>query len=218
MKFKETNEHFFYNKFSKEYVFYKEHGKNSVITIDVLCTASPTETFVMIGKQRFPATESLLTTFSSSYNKVKKTYTWSGKLNKVSRRVDSNMFRIGFQVCGEDITSQAIRVLSKQKKRALVCIGNDKPPEKKYRASIREGTTSSHIRTIFREELKRTLAPISTRLATLASKVNGLESKVNGLENKVKGLNARVKALEETCNENALNTLFSPFDEESYQK
>ena len=76
MKFKE-NEHFFQNKFNKEYVFYKEHGKNSVITIELPCAASPTETFVMIGKERVSATESLLTTFSSSYNKVKKTYTWS---------------------------------------------------------------------------------------------------------------------------------------------
>ena len=172
----------------------------------------------MIGKERVSATESLLTTFSSSYNKVKKTYTWSGKLNKVSRRVDFRMFRIGFRVCGKDITSQEIRVLSKQKKRSLVCIGNEKPPEKKYRASIREGTTSSHIRTIFREELKKTLTPMSTRLAALASKVNGLESKVHGLESAVKGLNTRVKALEETCNENALNTLFSSFDEDPYQK
>lgn len=202
MKFKETNEHFFYNTFNKEYVFYKEHGKNSVITIDVPCTNLPTEIFIMIGKQRVPATESLLTTFSSSYDKVTKTYTWSGKLNKVSRRVDFRMFRIGFQVCGKDITSQEIRVLSKQKKRSLVRIA--KQPEKKYKRTVSE---EGYIRRIFREELKKSLTPISARLVTLASKVNGLDSEVKELETKV-------KALEETCDENAINTLFSSFDEE----
>ena len=110
------------------------------------------------------------------------------------------------------ITSQEIRVLSKQKKRSLVCIGNEKPPEKKYRASIREGTTTIHIRTIFREELKKTLTPMCTRLAALASKVNGLESKVHGLESK--RTEYKAEGVEESSNENALNTLFSSFDED----
>ncbi len=149
VSFTDFNQHFFLNKTSdstkkrvslgqSEYIFFKDHGKNSTITVKIKnCKHKPVGLYVIIGDEKVKdlcKLEQLLETYSTSYDKAKKCYTWKGQLKKVSRRVDLKTYRIGFvfEIAGNTVTPP-IRVLSKQKntkpvprkRKRIVCDDDD---------------------------------------------------------------------------------------------
>lgn len=179
--FTDFNEHFFLNKtfdyntrmLSRaggihEYIFYKDHGKNSTITIQIHCMHEPVGLYVLIGKEKITDVhdlKQLLETYSTSYDK--KCYTWKGTMNKVSRRVDHKTYRIGFvfqQLAG--VVTLPIRVLSKQKK-------------KRVSSSLKRKRVVGGV--VVKEETRDTqllqqLGAIVDRLDILSKKVSSLEA------------------------------------------
>jgi len=162
-----------------EFIFFKDHGKNSTITVKIkACPALPTVQLIVGTEGASLESQKVLKTYSATYNKATKIYVWKGSITKVSRRLDNKTYRLRFVSGKKTIDTKKIRVLSKQKKKIA---GKRKRTDTGHASHPNHATRQ--MQTVSRQmEYFTQFEALLTKIATFVQRIDVLAARVTAIE------------------------------------